>query len=973
LLNAIKELTYFEHKKISHKINYTTLDINALGSVYESLLDYEPKIVKETIERNGTNIPAGSFILDDSSTERKTTGSYYTDPRLVGLLVNSALRPVMSNAVENTNTQDEKEKALLDLKICDMACGSGAFLIAALEALGNELALIRKGDEELPTDEQLREAKREVLLHCIYGVDLNPMAVELAKFSLWITASMPNLPLIFLDHKIKCGNSLIGAEPALLAKGIPVEAYERETLDDPDVCNSMKRVIRSEHEQIEEGTIQFTIPLGVTVINDEQEGEQYLEILRSGQYTPEEVRQIEEQYNSLYMRFKKERDWKLADIWTSAFFIKKDSQEKIYPTNELLYHIETGNNIDAQLEEEVKSLSEEYKYFHWHLEFPEVFAKGGFDCILGNPPWEKVKIQDREFFKHSRPDIANATADQRSNLLTQLENQDPELYKKYLNTKSFLERISKFLISSIKYPLMGRGDVNTYMVFTELGRNNISSYGRLGLIVPTGVAIQDTTKEFFSDLIEKKHLISLYDFENLEALFHGVHRNTRFCLLTISGTENENSIDLLFGATNPEHLLNEERHFSLTPDELKSINPNTKNCPVFKYKRDAEIVKKIYQNHRILVDEDDEINGNPWNVKYITMFHMSNDSGYFKSQSDLIEMGFELEGNIFYREDEKYLPLYEGKMIDQYNHRFSSIEYMDEVVQGRHDNIETNEEQLRDPNYVVQPRFWVNEKDMPILSRVPANIIKAYISGDESECEESLLGLLSFQNEINDDNNHTLSSVNGNIRRLTDDEKDLISNSESYFEAAALLIEKRRYKYLMGFRDITNSSSTRTGVFSIIPYAATSNKLPILISPYIEFYYIQYSIFNSLIFDFVLRNKIGGNSLNWYILKQLPIITMNNLNMDDKQYIKDKVLRLTYTSNDIRSYAIDIGYNLEPYNWDTMEKLKTKCELDIFIGRLFDISSNEFEYILNDFKMLEKSEIEKYGNYQTKEIILDNY
>jgi len=992
LLKAIYELCYFENEKIINRINYTTLDINALGSVYESLLDYEPKILTETIEKDNKVYPAGSFFLDDTSFSRKTTGSYFTDSRLVALLIDSALKPVIVKSLENKSSQEEKEKAILDLNVCDMACGSGAFLIAALETLGNELAIIKKGEEELPTDEQLREAKRLVVLNCIYGVDLNPMAVELCKFSLWVTASMPNLPLVFLDHKIKSGNSLIGATPDLIKKGIPPEAFNEVTLDDKEVCTELKKVIRKELDQISRGTLEFTLPFDVNIIEDEKRALEYLKVIRSPQLTNKEIKEIEDAYSISYQKFHENIQWKLADTWTSAFFIKKDSLKKKYPTNELLYLIESGHSIDSNLGKEISELAEDYKFFHWHLEFPEVFEKGGFNCILGNPPWEKVKLQDREFFKSIRPDIANATKNKRLALIKELKEEDSALYKKYSTEKSVIENESKFLVDSQKYPLMGRGDVNTYMVFTELAKNVISMLGRVGIIVPSGVATQDTTKFFFSDIVSNKNLISLIDFENIEGIFHDVHRNTKFCLLTLSGGSNDSPIDFLFNATNPEHLNIEDRHFSLTSDELFAINPNTGNCPVFSNKTDADIVKKIYSRYPVLVNDNVSESGNPWQVKYYTMFHMSNDSGLFKTKSELENLGFVIKGNVFKSADEIYLPLYEGKMIDQYNHRYSSIESVQDVVQGRHDNVETAEKLLRNPNYVVQPRFWVNQNNIPILSRVPDIIIDQYYSDNLSIIKQALyLWLASYlrtqsneeylsfvlqNNLLNNDLHINLDSPDyltmGKIFPLDVDEIKMIMSNEDILGLLKNIVDNRRFKGLLGFRDVTSSGSERTCIFSIVPSVAYGNNLPLLIS-FLKNDYLIYTNLNSMVLDFVSRQKIGGNHLNNYILKQLPIIPPDKYNDKQISLIQKLLLELTYTAYDLKDYANYLGYSGEPFAWDTKKRLENQCMLDAIYFHLYGITKEEMNYIFETFPGLKKREINIYGYYRTKETILKYY
>ncbi len=470
LLDAVYRLSYFRLDKLSNRINYANLAIDELGSVYESLLDYEPKLAKENGKSGSREIKRGEFYLDARGTDRKTTGSYYTDSRLVAQLIESALVPVINNAIKGQKKIEDQEKALLDLKVADIACGSGAFLCAAMEKLGERLSLIRKGDEERPTDEQLREAKRDVLLNCIYGVDLNPMAVELAKFSLWITASLPDMPLSFLDHKLKCGNSLIGATPGLLKSGIPEGAYNAVTLDNAEICAELKRKVRKEIRQLskaEEPKAQYGLQFKKS---EKDELLNLREKLNSRkQADTNDVDLAEEEYVKLVKLEHKFKDWIMADVWTSAFFIRKDNHDlKLYPTNATLEAIRENQKVDEELIDSVLRISQEYKFFHFHLEYPEVFEKGGFDCLLGNPPWEKINFEDEEFFISRSPEIALArNKSERKMLINNLQTSNPLLYQEYLTAKRWNDCLSVFFRESGAYPLYRSERVNLYSIFAE--------------------------------------------------------------------------------------------------------------------------------------------------------------------------------------------------------------------------------------------------------------------------------------------------------------------------------------------------------------------------------------------------------------------------------------------------------------------------------------------------------------------------
>jgi hypothetical protein len=662
LLDSIYRLSFFKLDNLSNRINYANLAIDELGSVYESLLDYEPKLANEPTSLGKREIKRGEFYLDDRGTDRKTTGSYYTDSRLVAQLIESALVPVINNALAGKTATEEKEKALLDLKVADIACGSGAFICAALEKMGEQLALIRMGDEERPTEDQLREAKRDVLLHSIYGVDLNPMALELAKFSLWITASLPDMPLTFLDHKLKCGNSLIGATPQLIEKGIPEEAYKPVGNDNTAICTELKKRVRKQLErlsQVKEPNAQYGL---LFKRNETDELLRLREVLNNRRQ--EEVADVdlaEEEYHQLEKMEHKFKDWLMADAWAAAFFIDKiETDLELYPTNGTLENLKENQPVKQELIEIILKVADHYNFFHYHLEFPEVFEKGGFDCLMGNPPWERVRMQEKEFFKSKDSKIANTKSKaKRNKLISNLSLENPALFKEFLAAKSAAEKNSLFLLQSKLYPLTGKGDVNTYTVFAEGFRTKISARGRAGIITPTGIATDDLTKDFFKNIVETKQLVSLFDFENRRKLFNSVHSSFKFCLLTICGYQNENPFDFLFFALDPTDLLVDNLHFTLTKEELLHLNPNTGNCPIFRNKQDARIVKNIYDRYPILVDEAKGIND--YGIFFRQgLYHMTIDTtdGYIKEAND-----HAFDNPIY---------LYEGKMMNQYDNLFAN-------------------------------------------------------------------------------------------------------------------------------------------------------------------------------------------------------------------------------------------------------------------------------------------------------------
>jgi len=575
LLDAIRSLALIDDRRMRRAVDYKNLGSEELGSVYESLLELHPVL----------HIDAARFELQIAGGhERKTTGSYYTPTSLITCLLDSALDPVLDEACAKPNP----EAAILNLKICDPACGSGHFLIAAAHRVAKRLAAMRTGEEE-PAPEARRKALRDVVGRCIYGVDINPMAVELCKVSLWMEAIEPGKPLSFLEQHIQCGNSLLGATPALLAKGIPDSAFEPIEGDDRKICSEYKKKNKLQREGNrtlfdEQGTPWERLgDLATSIMQLEEMGDD----------TVEEIRRKQEYYNQLVQSndYLSGRLW--ADAWCAAFAWKKDN-EFAYPiTEEVFRNIEKNPySISTWMRDEIIRLREQYQFFHWHLAFPGVFRvpvkdempeneqvgwSGGFDVVLGNPPWERIKIQEKEWFAEKQPDIANASnAAQRRRMIAALAYEDPVLFKAFLEDQRQAEGESHQVRNSGRYPLCGRGDVNTYSIFAETMRLVIGLTGYVGCIVPSGIATDDTTKTFFQDLAESRTLVSLYDFENALAIFPGVHRSYKFCLLTLAGRARLSSAgaEFAFFLHAVEELQDTEHRFTLSANDLALLNPN---------------------------------------------------------------------------------------------------------------------------------------------------------------------------------------------------------------------------------------------------------------------------------------------------------------------------------------------------------------------------------------------------------------
>lgn len=388
LLLCLKNLSVFEHPKTGQKVrvNYAALNTEEFGSVYEGLLEYAPQILSE----NG-----GFKFVFAAGSERSTTGTHYTPDELCQPLIRHSLDYIIADKLK----EQDKEKALLSIRTCDVAAGSGHILLNAARRIGFELAKVRTGEDQ-PAPAAYRAGIRDVIINCIYGVDKNPLAMELCKVSLWLEAHIPGEPLNFLDHHIKCGDSIVGlAHKEELIKGIADEAFKKVTGDDPDV---VKRMAKRNREEIKNKK-QVPLKFEQTLTDDVKNITALLNKLSAmPENTPAEVALMQQEYlkitgGALWWRLKN-----LADLQTAQFFIPKTKENEPKITTDASYReYLAGTQIIGQGIAIATAVSLERRFFHWFLEFPEVFVDGGFDCILGNPPFlgnRKIKSTFGEAF-----------------------------------------------------------------------------------------------------------------------------------------------------------------------------------------------------------------------------------------------------------------------------------------------------------------------------------------------------------------------------------------------------------------------------------------------------------------------------------------------------------------------------------------------------------------------------------------------
>ena len=936
LMDAVFGLAWLRHEGALVPVNWRDMKTEELGSVYESLLELTPRLSED-----GRAYFFASEVAETRGNERKTTGSYYTPDSLVQLLLDSALDPVLDRVErEARNAGQDQAEALLDVTVLDPACGSGHFLLAAAARIAARVARIRGSGAASAQD--YHHALREVARRCLHGVDRNPMAVELAQVALWIETVEPGRPLGFLDANIRCGDALLGVfDLAALNAGIPDAAFKPLAGDDGVACREL--LVRNRDARRGQGVLDVVgaaAPRATLLVRAEADWrtlpEESPEQIGAKRIRQAAARADPESY-ALSVA---------CDLYVATFLAPKPAGAAatpgncVVPTTADVWRRRDGGQIYPPREGRNVDMARSARAFHWPLEFATIMERGGFDVVLGNPPWERIKLQEKEFFATEAPEIAAASnAAARGRMIAALAaampgSRERKLFETFEQAKRTAEASSIFARvpgeDGGRFPLAGRGDVNTYALFAELFSRVTSARGRAGLIVPTGLATSDTLKTFFSSMTTSGRLISSYNFFEVRQWFVDTDDRSAFGLFTFGHAVDET--EFTFSMTNLSDMSEPERRIRLSPAAIRAINPNTQTAPMFRTRRDAELTARIYARVPVFVEEARGTAGNPWGVTFAAMFHMSNDSGLFRTAAQLAEAGLERDGTTWMRPaslrpaqsalalaggrddrslqldgggpaaGERWLPLYEAKMIHQFDHRWATYDAADAR--------DATTAEKADPAFEPASRYWVPERE-----------------------------------------------VTGRTFG--------------------------RPGWLLGWRDIARATDERTAIFDVIPRVGVGHTFPLLFASGTPAQFAALlGNLNTLVLDYVARQKIGGTHLTYGFLNQFAVLPPTAYTSESLDFIVPRVLELTYTSHSLAHFARDLGHYGPPFAWDEPRRANLRTELDAWYARAYDLSRDDLRYILDPadllgpeypsetFRVLKANEIRAFGEYRTQRLVL---
>jgi hypothetical protein len=902
LLEAIRHLAFLEQNGQRRPVDYRNLGSEELGGVYEGLLALLPQV-----SGDGWRFSFAEF----ADNERRNTGSYYTPDSLVQCVLDATVDPLLAERLQGKSGA-EAEKAILSIKVCDPAVGSGHFLVGAAHRLAKHLARVRAAaaGESEPSPSQYQHALRDVIGHCLYGVDVNPMSAELCRVNLWLEALEPGKPLSFLDHHIRVGNSLLGATPELVAAGIPDGAFKAVEGDEAVACAALKARNKAEREGLgplfaaQDAESQQTLQQAARALDELPDDR------------PEDIKAKERALRLHESTEAYKRKKALYDAWCAAFFLPKvmkpvgHEQHAFGLTQKHVIALADGDVLPTDLAAEVSKLVKHYRFFHWHLAYPEVFAQGGFDILLGNPPWERIELQEREFFAHRAPDIAKAKNNAaRKELIAQLETSDPALAEEYRLAKRLPKVEVVFLKESGKYPFGAARKVNVYAVFADLFRQITGPNGAAGLILPNGLVTGYTYKDFLRHLIESKTLGAFLGFENEDKIFPEVHNETKFGIIVMHGMKRPTERPKLTAHLRQPDQVHDPRFvYTLTAEEIKLVNPNTLNLPACRLNGDVPVLLDIHRHAQALkLVEDKRVISNPWECRLESLFNMATDSNLFLDHADVADIIKSRSGAKAVLEDgiELY-PLYEGKMCWHFDHRYGTYEGQTEKQANKGVLPHVNDERHNDPHYRIEPRYWMPKEEVDKVTESFPKREWFFAWRLVGPSERTFIGSIIPK----------AAAAHSTPVLLSD------ANAEAVACLAAILSS-----FVVDY-DARQSANQIT--FFI------AEQLAVLTPQQLQ----------------QEQPWLGGAAQPW---------------------LAQRVLELCYTNVELEPFARDLGFTGPPFRWQPARRALLQAEIDAAVMHLYQLTRTQAEWILDSFTVLRKYEEADHGEFRTKRQVLEIY
>lgn len=984
LFKILNKLIYLEGSE-HQPVPYADLDVRDLGDIYEGLL--EQRLI-------GRPTDPPSLHLQNEKGERKASGSYFTPDELVDHMVRRVLDPLLAEAGSDASR-------ILALRVLDPAMGSGHFLVKVVDVMADHLTVhCDPEDPDAPRDNGPAERaywKRMVVESCIYGVDYNPMAVELARVALWLYTAEYGKPLSFLDHHLKVGNSLVGvsldrlSEPGLRPKStrkgttwVPVPPPTMPGIEDETDAQPKKSRKRREAEAAGQLSMPFPIDTGLF--------SGILDSIRKILERPSESARDVKEKSQAYAQAVEERlvaHRLLADLWCLQWFMGEPDAALLeaYTGADGLYERvkrACGHQLDEKRAAAIAAVEDHplvqrvrdtraqgygprlEAFFHWQLEFPEVAfdEKGqprggfGFDAVVGNPPWDRIRPERRHFYgPYGRPDegsdwdVANKQGASLEALIRRLHAEHAGLAEGWEAYERGIGALNGFLRGAGVYQhqvvkIDGKktgGDPDTFRYFVERFFQAVRPGGRVSLVVPGTLWQAEGCTGLRRMLLGEVTTEELFVFENYRKWAFDIHSSFKFTVVigTVRPSPEGHAIrsGFMLRDLRAVHGRMEERIVQLTKEMVEVFSPGTLALLDLPSDAGARLIAKLHAENPAFGDA-----ASGWSARYRCELHMTNDAWRFKSLAWMVERGF-----LRVRPERQA----DGTWQQVLEHGSPSASYPEKLPAGGEFWVAADagwyqtrgyEEFVDDDGNV----WFVDPRDAaePTVRGVP--------SRDRFRIQAGGLYTALYEGRMVHNYDHAQKAyVSGEGRKAVWAELGI--DDKALVPRAFVLADAVSNSTRIGFCDVTGATNERSMLATLLPpRVRCGNKVPTLTIDRQDRAVAATAFLNSLVWDALVRLRIS-TTMNWTYVSRVPMPKYAQ-----PRELLERVVQVSCTTPELAG-AWDAVFPDAPWSYSSAERdpwLRgvIRAEIDAIIAEAYGLSVPDYARILTGFPLLDRSQ-----------------
>lgn len=944
---------------VSRPVPYEDLDVRDFGDIYEGLL--EQRLVKEAVDGHV------AFGLRNEKGERKASGSYFTPDGLVEQLVDRVVGPLLDAAGDDAD-------AILSLRIVDPAMGSGHFLVKVVDRIAWRLTLqCDPAEPDAPRDngpDEYAYWKRKVVEHCVYGVDVNPMAVELAKVALWLHTASRGKPLSFLDHHLKCGNSLVGArlselhQPRLRTRKTKKgEVYEPRPRTDATPATPK----RSKRKQAPAAQLELVLPIDEDVVSRIVASVRGL-VARPSDSSADVKAKSKAYAVEVEGRLAAHR--MLADLHCLQWFVGAPTKELVldYEAPGGLYQelkAVAGLRDDAQRAHELERLEdvplmrrlraareEGYgprllRFFHWELEFPEVAfdekgrPSGGlaFDGVVGNPPWDKIKAATRDFYGPFSPDVQKRQGPSLDALTKQLDAEHAGLDDGWKAYVARVDAMTTYLSGSGEYvhqvavvnERKTGGDPDLFRYFVERAAGLVKPGGRWGLVVPTTLLQAEGCTGLRRLLLRTHRLECAFSFENYRKWAFDIHSSFKFTVFVATRVTptSRHSFEAAFMLRSLRALdgLAQERLLRLNGATIESVSPGSLAFLDFRAAEEARLVEKLHATHVPLASTEGR-----WSVEYQREVDLTNDATKFRTREFLSARGCT-----------RVLPTSEGGKWRLLREGPGPVAGVPEQVEdGGEYWIAAVPDYYRSRGYTEHAR----EQRGPASTSTGPSFSLPTDRGDQKVIAGARYTPLYEGRMVHLFDHAQKAYVSGEARTAT--WLDIDWSAKRIVPRVFVCPEEVEIARgaRVGFCDVTGATNERSMLVTLLPPGVVAgNTVPVLLTPP-ELRAALVAVLASFTADYLLRLRIGTH-LNWTYVRSLVVPRADAPHGLLAPDIAERVARLSCTTPELSGFWSDtfgptVAWTRAGAETTPLGRATLRAELDAIVADAYGLSVPEF-------------------------------